>query len=124
MYLLGRFSDNGMWFFYPVTFFLKTPVALHLLLLLAIAGAWLSRKSDWRRLFASNLRMPIIGALVMALFLLSAKLTIGFRYALPALPLYQHLQVDVAPRRLAGVQPSPAGDALTWSARDWRFGPP
>jgi peptide/nickel transport system substrate-binding protein len=44
--------------------------------------------------------------------------------ALPALPLYQHLQVDVAPRRLAGVQPSPAGDALTWSARDWRFGPP
>jgi len=43
---------------------------------------------------------------------------------LPALPLYQHLQVDVAPRALTGVQPSPAGDALTWSARDWRFAAP
>src|SRR5207302_1199990 len=33
--------------------------------------------------------------------------------ALPALPLYQHLQVDVAPRSLGGVQPSPAGDPVT-----------
>ena len=44
--------------------------------------------------------------------------------ALPALPLYQHLQVDVAPRSLGGVQPSPAGDPVTWSAHDWRFASP
>lgn len=43
--------------------------------------------------------------------------------ALPALPLYQHLRVDVAPRRLAGVQPSPSGTALTWNVFEWAFTP-
>ncbi len=41
--------------------------------------------------------------------------------ALPGIPLYQQLLVDVAPRALEGVQPSPYGDPLTWNARDWRF---
>jgi ABC-type transport system substrate-binding protein len=43
--------------------------------------------------------------------------------ALPGLPLYQELSVDVAPRNLEGIQPSPNGDPLTWNARDWRFVP-
>jgi peptide/nickel transport system substrate-binding protein len=38
-----------------------------------------------------------------------------------ALPLYQQLLVDVAPRTLAGVEPASAGTPLTWNARDWRF---
>jgi peptide/nickel transport system substrate-binding protein len=41
--------------------------------------------------------------------------------ALPGVPLYQDLLVDVAPRNLEGIQPSPNGDPLTWNARDWRF---
>jgi len=41
--------------------------------------------------------------------------------ALPAIPLYQTLLVDVAPRALDGIQPSPYGDALTWNASRWRF---
>ncbi|HEV2249714.1 MAG TPA: ABC transporter substrate-binding protein, partial [Candidatus Limnocylindria bacterium] len=44
--------------------------------------------------------------------------------ARPALPLYQQLQVDVAPRSLAGVDPASAGAPLTWNARDWRFAGP
>jgi peptide/nickel transport system substrate-binding protein len=43
--------------------------------------------------------------------------------SLPGLPLYQELLVDVAPRNLEGIQPSPNGDPLTWNARDWRFVP-
>jgi len=43
--------------------------------------------------------------------------------SLPGLPLYQELLVDVAPRNLEGIQPSPNGDPLTWNARDWRFIP-
>jgi peptide/nickel transport system substrate-binding protein len=43
--------------------------------------------------------------------------------ALPGIPLYQELSVDVAPRNLEGIQPSPNGDPLTWNARDWRFVP-
>lgn len=41
--------------------------------------------------------------------------------ARPALPLYQRLQVDVAPRGLTGVEPASNGAPLTWNARDWRF---
>ena len=41
--------------------------------------------------------------------------------ALPGLPLYQELRVDVVPRALEGVQPSPNGDPLTWNAAEWRF---
>jgi peptide/nickel transport system substrate-binding protein len=43
--------------------------------------------------------------------------------ALPGIPLYQELRVDVAPRVLEGVQPSPNGDPLTWNAAVWRFAP-
>ncbi|GAC1697938.1 MAG: hypothetical protein NVS9B6_07270 [Candidatus Limnocylindrales bacterium] len=38
--------------------------------------------------------------------------------------LYQRLLVDVAPRDLAGIQPVPAGEPLTWNVREWHFGHP
>ena len=41
-----------------------------------------------------------------------------------ALPLYQRLLVDVAPRQLAGVQPAPTGEPLTWNVGEWRFAAP
>jgi len=41
--------------------------------------------------------------------------------ALPALPLYQELRVDVAPQGLAGIQPTPSGSALSWNAYEWSF---
>src|SRR5207245_6383096 len=39
--------------------------------------------------------------------------------ALPAVPLYQELRVDVAPQSLAGIQPTPSGSALAWNAYEW-----
>ncbi|TMB61878.1 MAG: hypothetical protein E6J49_08020 [Chloroflexi bacterium] len=44
--------------------------------------------------------------------------------ALPGLPLYQHLRVDVAARSLAGIQAPPRDAPLTWNAAAWRFGAP
>ena len=41
--------------------------------------------------------------------------------AIPALPLYQELRVDVAPRNLTGIQPTPSGSALSWNAHEWSF---
>jgi ABC-type transport system substrate-binding protein len=41
--------------------------------------------------------------------------------ALPALPLYQELRVDVAPQSLSGIQPTPSGSALSWNAHEWSF---
>ena len=56
--------------------------------------------------------------------LLYAELQRTWDDARPALPLYQLLQVDVAPRSLAGVDPTSAGAPLTWNAREWRFTTP
>jgi peptide/nickel transport system substrate-binding protein len=41
--------------------------------------------------------------------------------ALPALPLYQELRVDVAPQGLAGIEPTPSGSALSWNVSAWTF---
>ncbi|HUG06332.1 MAG TPA: ABC transporter substrate-binding protein [Candidatus Limnocylindria bacterium] len=43
--------------------------------------------------------------------------------SMPGLPLYQELRVDVAPRTLEGIQPSPDGEPLTWNVAEWRFAP-
>ncbi len=41
-----------------------------------------------------------------------------------SLPLYQYLSVDVAPRALAGIRPTPHLAPLTWNASEWRFAAP
>jgi peptide/nickel transport system substrate-binding protein len=41
--------------------------------------------------------------------------------ALPGLPLYQRLRVDIAANSLTGVQPPPQDEALTWNVAQWRF---
>ncbi len=56
--------------------------------------------------------------------LLYAELERAWDDARPALPLYQQLLVDVAPRTLAGVDPASAGSPLTWNVREWRFTTP
>jgi peptide/nickel transport system substrate-binding protein len=56
--------------------------------------------------------------------LLYAALERAWDDARAALPLYQQLLVDVAPRALAGVEPASAGAPLTWNAREWRFQTP
>ena len=56
--------------------------------------------------------------------LVYAELELAWAVARPALPLYQELQVDVAPRVLAGIDPTSDGAPLTWNVREWRFGAP
>ncbi len=87
-YLLGNLSVRGWWYFFPVAFLLKTPAALQLLLLMALLGfarTW--QKTSWRALAGAGLRAPLMGLGVFAFVLLTSNLDIGFRYALPALPL-------------------------------------
>ncbi len=87
-YLLGHLSSTGWWYFFPVAFLLKTPVALHLLAAAAVLGALLQRRRpDRGPALAGPLRPVWVGALVFTAFLLTSRLDIGFRYALPALPL-------------------------------------
>jgi hypothetical protein len=87
-YLLSELRPDAWWYFYPVAFMFKTPVALQILLLAALIGAmraWEGR--DVRSLLASRARPYLIGLVIFGALLLRANLTIGFRYALPMLPL-------------------------------------
>lgn len=87
-YLLGKTNPTGWWYFFPVAFLFKTSAGLHLLMVLALAGL-LPRMAGGpaRRWLATPLRAPLVGAVVFGAALLFSHLDIGFRYALPVLPL-------------------------------------
>ena len=87
-YLLGRQSPTGWWYFFPVAFLFKTSAALHLLMLIAAVAFVQDLVRDRAGALASHLRVPIIGVLVFGAVLLRSNLNIGFRYAMPLLPLF------------------------------------
>jgi 4-amino-4-deoxy-L-arabinose transferase-like glycosyltransferase len=86
--LLGDRSATGWWYFFPVAFFLKTSAGLHVLLALAlVAPLLLPLRARWRELAAAPLRMPVVCAVMLLVFVMAADLNIGFRHALPIIPL-------------------------------------
>lgn len=87
-YLNGALSVDGWWYYFPVAFLYKTSAALHLLLLAAVAGLVKANpRPTFRAVASSQLRAPLIGLIVFGGALLTSNLDIGFRYALPVLPL-------------------------------------
>lgn len=72
-FLLGRYHDQGWWYYFPVLLFFKTPLAF---LILAIAGLVLLRK-----------RAVATIPLLMLLPALTSKINIGVRHVLPLYPL-------------------------------------
>jgi hypothetical protein len=79
-FLLGSVSNEGWWYFFPVTFLLKTPVPL--LLLLAIAAATRRRDGgEWRDELVLWLPVAIYAAVAVA-----RALNIGHRHLLPIYP--------------------------------------
>jgi hypothetical protein len=85
--LLGRTSDTGFWYFFPVALALKTPVAFHLLAIIALVG-FASGWSWSREILASRLRLLPVGAAVLLVVLMRSSLNIGVRHALPLIPLF------------------------------------
>lgn len=84
-WLLGRADPEGFWYYFPVAFLLKTPAALHLLFAAALLG--LARSNFGRETLKSPLRAHVLGALVFGAFLMRSNLNIGFRHAMPMLPV-------------------------------------
>jgi hypothetical protein len=84
--LLGKTSTEGFWYYFPVAFLYKTSAGLHILLALSVIYFG-SRVKSLRQALRSPLRMPALGALVFAVLLLRSHTNIGFRYAMPLLPL-------------------------------------
>lgn len=86
--LLGERYVGGRWYFFPVAFLLKTPAALHLLVLLALVGAWAAlRRKPWREWIAHGARAPAVGLVFFLAGLVTSNMNIGFRHAMPMLPL-------------------------------------
>ena len=81
-YLMGQWSHVGWWYFYPVTIFIKTPVALLLLLVSAVVMAL-------RRIRRSSFAeaAPLIAAAVYLACAITSRADIGIRHALPIYPL-------------------------------------
>jgi 4-amino-4-deoxy-L-arabinose transferase-like glycosyltransferase len=87
-FLLGERRAGGWWYFFPVAFALKTPLGFHLLAITAVvAGVAASRDGAWRRWASHGARAPAVGALLLLAAVMTARMNIGMRHALPLLPL-------------------------------------
>lgn len=86
--LLGERYVGGRWYFFPVAFLLKTPAALHVLTLLALVGGFAAvRGRPWREIASHPARAPAVGLAIFVAGLVTSTMNIGFRHALPMLPL-------------------------------------
>jgi hypothetical protein len=107
-WLLGRLHPGGVWYFYPVAFLIKTPVAFHALCLLSL-GAFVASRPSWSPFLESPLRGPAVAGVVVLASLLTSNLQIGFRHASPLLPF---LVVGVAVGCMSAAQRWGRGAAL------------
>jgi hypothetical protein len=81
-YLLGQYSQQGWWYYFPVAFAVKTPLATLVALLLATGWAL-------RRLRRDNIQDDVfllIPPTVYFLISMTSNLNIGYRHLLPVLP--------------------------------------
>ena len=109
-YLLGRQSNTGWWYFFPVVFAIKTPLPFIGLL---VAGCYLIRRAPREH------RLPAACALAIFFVVLPARINLGIRHILPVYPLlaipagYALATMLAAPR--GTIRVIAAGLAL-WSA--------
>jgi hypothetical protein len=81
-YLFGEFSKTGWWYYFPVAFLIKTPVAMLALMAVGLVVAVI----QWRRL--GNLPLYLLLAPIVIVGLsMTQKLNIGLRHILPVYPL-------------------------------------
>ncbi len=77
-YLLGQYSHQGWWYYFPVAFVVKTPLATLVALLLATGKAL--------RRFRRDDLLLLIPPVAYFLASMTSSLNIGYRHLLPVLP--------------------------------------
>ncbi|MBW1810871.1 MAG: glycosyltransferase family 39 protein [Deltaproteobacteria bacterium] len=89
-YALGRYSRNGWWWYFPVAFLLKTPLALlFLFLLAAVLGviSWRIRRYEGDdSVLKEDTLCLLIPPLLYFAVCLTSTINIGHRYLLPIYP--------------------------------------
>jgi hypothetical protein len=79
-YIFGKRHDTGVWYYFPVTILVKTPLTILLLVILALASP-----AQWRK----HKREIVVVAIPIVVFLFSAissKINLGVRHILPVYP--------------------------------------
>lgn len=99
-FLAGEFSLKGWWYYFPVAFLIKTPVALIVLFLAGVALCAVR----WRTLTQNELfvLLPVAAYLAAAM---AAKLNIGLRHILPVFPFVLLLAGKAVAECLANKRP-------------------
>lgn len=96
-YLLGQYAQTGWWYYFPVTFWLKTPLVTLVLFGMALVRWATSRLR--RQTAVGQAALPFLLAPPAVYFLISllTPLNIGYRHLLPLLPfLYLFTAVSLA----------------------------
>ena len=137
-FLLGRYSDSGWWWYFPVAFLVKTPLPVLLLLVIAIfriAKIALGKRAQSINLASpvdrhsspatrhpppatfdlAALLIPAIGYFAIAL---TTDINLGYRHLLAVLPFLYVLIGVVAAAAIAR-----AGAGRGWATRAWRAAP-
>lgn len=85
VYFLGMVSAAGWWYYFPLVYFLKVPLAFHLLTLLAILFAIFCWKRGWLREHFPEFSMLVFLAIYW-ITSIKGNLNIGVRHVLPVFP--------------------------------------
>lgn len=107
-YLMGQFSDQGWWYYFPVAILIKTPLPT---LVLATLGLWISTRRS--RLELIFLLWPPL--LLFALFVLGSK-NIGLRHLLGIYPFLFLIVGAALPSRLRSRQAYLVAAMCLWYA--------
>lgn len=98
-FLMGQVGHHGWWYYYPVAFFLKTPLPTLVLLGMALATMGCSLQRWWRD------RDLWLYPLLYGLATLFSTIAIGYRYLLPVLPFLFVLTGRIPQSTEYGIRP-------------------
>jgi len=113
-FLLGRYSDTGWWYYFPVAFALKTPLPTLLLFGLAIfrLASMIPRRRDRFQIAGFDLAALLIPAGGYFAIALTTDINLGYRHLLAVLPFLMVLigaVVAQTARKRASQAPGLAG---------------
>jgi len=86
-FIMGDYVNQGVWYYFPVVFLLKTPIPLLALLILESVSRLTS--FQWQQLKGQILRprfVAVLFPLIYAGISMTSSLNIGYRHLLPILP--------------------------------------
>lgn len=82
-FLNGEINDRGWWYYFPVAFAIKTPIAM----LALIAGGLVLVARRWRQLGPQDVLFVLLPIAVYLAAAMATRLNIGLRHLLPIYPL-------------------------------------